>query len=250
MEKHNSYPLITIGLWLRHLQNAHNFKMSSVRTGAKTIIEELNNFRFSVSIVGSQKLSKYLNKYSELEESEIVGAERANELSTIMLTLENIIFAESQTKFHYITSERRYNLNYLLESPDKLFASDVFNSFPELCKFDFGESFRCIAYDVPTAAAFHMLRATEGYRRELYFSFIKKNRVKTPMWGNMVAQLEKKIRNKPPKELLEALDNIRKSYRNPTNHPEATYTISQSEDLMGLCIDVANKIHQAIESNA
>ena len=250
MEKYNSYSLIQVGLWLRYLQKAEYLNMKSLRQGVNILLDELKSLRFTVSISGSYNLLVFLKKYKELDENEIIGAKRAKELSDIMLTLEQIIFAESQTKYYYITSERRYNLDYLLESPNRLFAEEVFQSLTELCKYDFEESFKCLAYEVPTAAAFHMLRATEGALKELYFSFIKQKRVRIPMWENMVSQLEKKTRNKPPKQLLEALDNIRKSYRNPTSHPEATYTISQAEDLMGLCIDVVNKIHQAIQNNA
>lgn len=224
--------------------------MKSVRNGVKIILRELESFRFNVSKSGAYELELFIKKYSEIDDDEIVGSERGNELSAIMLALENIVFAEAQTKHHYVTSERRYNLKYLLESPDKLFSDGVFHSLPELCKYDFIESFRCIAYEVPTAAAFHMLRSTEGVLKELYFSFVKRKRVKIPMWRNMLNHLEKKTRNKPPEPLLEALDNIRKSYRNPTNHPEAVYTISQAEDLMGLCIDVVNKMHYAIQKNA
>jgi hypothetical protein len=250
MEKYNSYALIELGLWIRHLRNAKNLNMKSIKEGSKTLIENLDKFRFSVSKVGAQHLTIFVAENSDADEQEIINDFLAQKLTNIMSTLESIIFAEAHTKFHYITSERRYNLTYLLDKPDKLFASNVFNELPELCKYDFEECFKCIAYEVPTGAAFHMLRATEGFLKELYFSFIKQKRVKTPMWGNMVSQLEKKTRNKPPKELLEALDNIRKSYRNPTNHPEATYTISQAEDLMGLSIDVINKIHLAIRNNA
>lgn len=250
MKKYSSYSLIEIGLWLRHLRDAENLTMKSVRSGNDVILRELENFRFNVSISGSIILANFMSSLNEVDDEERLGSARAKELEDIIGTLEEIIFAESRTKFHYVTSERRYNLEFLVESPDRLFSDGVFELLPEISRYDFKEGFKCVAYETPTAAAFHMLRATEGVLKELYFSFIKQKRVKTPMWGNMLSQLEKKTRNKPSSALLEALDNIRKSYRNPTNHPEAIYTISQTEDLMGLCIDVVNKMHVAIQKNA
>lgn len=250
MKKYSSYDLILIGLWVRHLQNAANLSIKSVRLGYESIIEGLKSFNFNVSVSGSIIFQDYISELENIDESELLGSQKAGKLKDIIVTLESIIFAEARTKFHYVTSDRRYNLEYLLDFPEKLFSSDVFSSLPELSKYDFQESFKCIAYESPTAAAFHMLRATEGELKKLYFSFVKQKRLKTPMWGNMVNQLQKKTRNKPSSVLLEALDNIRSSYRNPTNHPEAIYTISQAEDLLGLCLDVVNKMHLSIKENA
>ena len=250
MKKYSSYSLIQIGLWLRHLRHSENIKIKSVRDGNDIILSELKNFNFNVSISGSRILANFISSLSEVDGDERLGTARKKELDDIIETLENIIFAEAATKFHYVTSERKYNLEFLIESPGRLFSDGVFESLPEISKYDFTEGFKCLAYETPTAAAFHILRATEGILKELYFSFIKQKRVKIPMWGNMLSQLEKKTRNKPSSVLLEALDNIRKSYRNPTNHPEAIYTLSQTEDLMGLCIDVVNKMHVVIRENA
>ncbi len=246
MKKQLSYSLILIGLWVRSLQHAESLSIKSVKKGINVIKEDLENFQFNVSISGTSRLIKFTLKLDEADENELIGKTRANDLEDIMKKLENIIYAESCTKFYYVTSERRYNHNYLIESPDKLFSNEVFNSLPIICKYDFSESFRCLAYEVPTASAFHILRGTEGYLKELYFAYIKRNREKKPMWNNMVNQLKNKSRNSPPASLLDALDNIRKSYRNPTNHPEAIYSISEAEDLIGLCIDVVNKIYKAI----
>ena len=62
------------------------------------------------------------------------------------------------------------------------------------------------------------------------------------MWANMVEQLKAKTRNKPPATLLNSLDLIRSAYRNPTQHPEATYEIDSSQDLFGVCLDVIGKM--------
>jgi hypothetical protein len=35
---------------------------------------------------------------------------------------------------------------------------------------------------------------------------------------------------------------IRTNYRNPTQHPEAIYTIDTAQDLFGVCIDVLGKM--------
>jgi len=38
------------------------------------------------------------------------------------------------------------------------------------------------------------------------------------------------------------LDNIRRSFRNPTQHPDKIYDIQEVQDLFGLCIDAINRM--------
>lgn len=63
------------------------------------------------------------------------------------------------------------------------------------------------------------------------------------MWGPMVTHLKKrKAKPIPPATLLNNLDNIRVSFRNPTQHPEKIYDIQEVQDLFGLCVDVVNRM--------
>lgn len=62
------------------------------------------------------------------------------------------------------------------------------------------------------------------------------------MWGNMLDQLRAKTKNKPPEILLNSLDLIRNAYRNPTQHPQATYEIDSAQDLFGVCLDAIGKM--------
>ena len=110
MERHSSYSLIHVGLWLRHLQNAEDLRMKSVRTGVGIISKALEDFRFNVSKVGATNLKGFIKKYRAKDDDELVDHTLGKELRTVMLTLENIIFAEAATKVFYVTSERRYNL--------------------------------------------------------------------------------------------------------------------------------------------
>ena len=50
------------------------------------------------------------------------------------------------------------------------------------------------------------------------------------MWGPMVDSLRKR-KTRVSKPLLDNLDNIRYSFRNPTQHPEKTYDIEEVQDL-------------------
>ncbi|MDQ8037424.1 MAG: hypothetical protein REI12_08385, partial [Pedobacter sp.] len=104
----------------------------------------------------------------------------------------------------------------------------------------------CILFGEATAAAFHILRATQSVLKSYYYIHRKQNRLANPMWANMIDQLRAKTKNKPPAALLSALDLIRTEYRNPTQHPHATYQIDSAQDLLGVCIDVIGKMAEEL----
>jgi len=158
-----------------------------------------------------------------------------------MTDLQRTLQAESAGNVAYFVTDKRLDVDKLLGRPEDLFAPDVFQNLPEIAKYDFTEAGFCIAFERPTAAAFHLLRGTEGVLRTLYCDMVKRDRVEPLLWGPMTDALRK--RRKPPAvELLNNLDNIRRSFRNPTQHPEKIYDIHEAQDLFGLCVDVVNRM--------
>lgn len=242
MKRYTAYSLILIGLLIRYLRHTENNSVKDVRKGIKDLLTDFERLGLNVSKSGAIKLEVFLDSLSSIDDNELLGNKLATELTKLMDTLESILFAEARTKHYYVTTDRRYNTKYLMEYPNKLFKNGVFGRLPELSQYDFTEGFKCIVFERSTAAAFHILRGTEGVLKDCYLINVKKKRVKTLMWGNMLKHLQERKKKKFPEILLEALDNIRRSYRNPTNHPEAVHSMDEAEDLLGLCIDVVNKM--------
>jgi hypothetical protein len=99
-----------------------------------------------------------------------------------------------------------------------------------------------LSFGEGTAAAFHILRATEDTLKQYYLFFKKTKRVKKPMWGPMTNELHSNRAPRPPDDILSALDHVRTFYRNPAQHPEADYDIESAQDLFGVCIDLISKM--------
>jgi hypothetical protein len=99
-----------------------------------------------------------------------------------------------------------------------------------------------VLLELPTAAAFHILRATEDVLRHYYTRMVRNNRIAGLMWGPIVANLRTRHLTKRHETLNNHLDNIRVSFRNPTQHPESMYDIHEVQDLWGVCIDVVNRM--------
>jgi hypothetical protein len=241
----NTYVYIQIGLCLRLLRNIDNANTAEL---AKAAIETLTvnlqkgNFDVSLAAMTSTSFGEMKKELEAAEAEKPIPASLVSKIKNQSTTLENVVFAEAITKKIYVLPSRRFNTEYLLAEPKRLLRAGAYEKLEEIAKNDFSSSCRCILFGESTAAAFHILRATESVLKSYYFHHRRQNRIAKPMWGPMVDQLRSKTRNKPPESLLASLDLIRTAYRNPTQHPEALYEIDSAQDLFGVCLDVIGKM--------
>lgn len=174
-------------------------------------------------------------------EDATVTAAQAGVLQRAMDRMWHVVLAEASGLYSFVVSEKRFPVEKLLDAPEELFAPGVFAALPEDAREDYRQAGRCIAYEVPTAAAFHLMRATESVLRDFYLAVVKQKRVDPLLWGPMVSHMRTRKTKRPPAALLDELDSIRINYRNPTQHPDAVYDIHQAQALWGLCVDVADR---------
>jgi len=210
----------------------------------KNLTENLKivNFEVSLSGINDDRFSDMEEKVLGINDNQNIGEEIKSECSDEIYALERIVFAEAQTKNIYVLPQRRFHSDYLIRNQDKLFEDGVFEKFSELAQYDIKSSCRCLLFGESTASAFHILRATEAVLKDYYLHHIKRKRLKNPMWKAMLCELRRKKQKKPPTVLLNSLDLVRESYRNPTQHPDAIYDINSAQDLFGVCLDVLGKM--------
>jgi len=250
MEDRNSYDYIQLGMIIRLLQYGpytYKFVLAEIQKFEK-LLHDIN-FEVTIAMTLSSEyvdLKNFIKEKSASSPNDNVSKDEENKLEENFSNIEQVIFAESSTKNIYTIPSRRYNSLYLLKTPQKLFKQGHFDKFSALAQSDISSSAKCILFGESTASAFHILRGTEDTLKQYYFLHRKQKRLAKPMWGNMVEQLKVKKNNKPPKPLLDALDMIRANYRNPTQHPEAVYTIDTAQDLFGVCLDVLGKMAEEL----
>lgn len=246
MHGRDCYSYIRIGLVIRLLMNVTaEYKKEFVSSSLAVLKEKLEeaNFEVTLSAMESSGFDDMEQSIQALESNtSLIGDEIASAVREELETIENIVFPESSIKKIYVLPSRRFNTDYLLNKPDKLLASGIFDKLDEIAQHDIRSSCKCLLFGEATASAFHILRATESVLKHYYFHHRRQNRLSKPMWANMVDQLRAKTRNKPPETLLDALDLIRSAYRNPTQHPQAIYEIDSAQDLFGVCLDVLGKM--------
>jgi hypothetical protein len=236
---------VHIGLIIRLLHQAHGFEIGAIITESEKLTNSLTKADFAVSSEGLCNLKLFLDELKkEGAPNRMITSKEVQRMSEIMHVVELMVFAEAQTKKIYILTESRFSLDSLINKPWQMFAKGVFICLPKMAAYDISEAFMCIVLSRATATAFHILRATEATLLAYYCQVVKRGRVKQTMWGNMVNHL--RTRRNPDESLLQRLDYIRNTYRNPTSHPEASYTIEQAQDLLGLCIDVINAMSKTL----
>jgi hypothetical protein len=182
-------------------------------------------------------------KDAEFELTDDYAKRISKAASEIRMTFE----AETRGVFTYVVTDKRMDVRKLLSGIDELFAPETFDALPDFARYDFTESGKCIAFERPTAAAFHVLRGTESVLRSFYKRYVRPAQSGLT-WGQMTNALTSKSKGKKPDHIvLQNLDHIRVSFRNPTQHPDKIYDIQESQELFSLCIESVNRMIVAIK---
>jgi hypothetical protein len=233
----------------------YNYGLLRRRDGTRTtkrIISDLNDLHFQLEhlnlpvtrkvAVGLQLVQNSLTT----EADEPIGEEKWNAIKAELQKIDPCLDAELKLKTAYLLSDKRYAIESLMKKCGSLLGSGVYDLLPLPTKQDFASACRLIALNEGTGAAFHLMRALEAEVRVLYLSFKKTNRLKNPMWGPMITELRAKKKPKPSEKLLAHLDNMRNHFRNPTQHPDAFYSIDQAQDLLNSTAVAINMVRAEI----
>ncbi|MCW8906734.1 MAG: hypothetical protein OQL28_05765 [Sedimenticola sp.] len=237
---------------MRYLQDASEgipFAGSGyIQENIERFLQNLKKLELKVTLRASYKLKKFLddNKKNETEE---LSADQAGELKEIVNNIRLTLDAEIGGIYAFVTTPKRLDALKLLGEIGELFTPDLFQEFPDIAQYDFTEAGKCIAFERPTAAAFHILRATEANLRHYYKKMVRQKRIASEMWGPIVHDLKARNKSKKHATLNNHLDNIRLSFRNPTQHPEAIYDIHEVQELMSVCIDANNRMFKVLAEN-
>jgi hypothetical protein len=249
MEKRPTYAYITIGGRMRYLEDA---PVGNPVGGENYILKNLERVPGTLRMAGLPvserafgfelaELQEELSQALEADSDAKLTVDQHKRLSDAMRVVWKVVVAEATGVYAFIVSEKRLDTAKLLDTPGELFAPGVFASLSEIAQDDFRHAGRCVAFEEATAAAFHLMRATEAVLRDLYARWVRRDRIPEPrMWGPMISHLRAR-RSAPPKVLLDHLDGIRVNFRNPTQHPDATYDIHEAQDLFSVCVDAVNR---------
>lgn len=247
---HRYWQFGTIVRYLQDAKEGHLIHGSGFILGnINTLFKKLDELELRVTIRAASDLRKVQEDLAGTAPDSKLTSAQATKLSTTVRSLRQTLEAELKGVNAYTISPKRLDVEKLVSDVASLFAPTVFDSLSIVAQYDIAEAAKCIAFERPTAAAFHLMRASEETLRKYYCHFIKRDRMDPMMWFGMVQALQGHRVAKKNDALHRNLDNIRISFRNPTQHPDKVYDIQEAQDLFGLCVDVINRM-QKITSGA
>ena len=160
----------------------------------------------------------------------------SEELSVAFLTVKRTMHQELLNRV-FVEPEPRYKGYY---EQSELFGREVFNAFPS-SNSDIYKSGMCLALERATACVMHLNRALECGLAALAkaVGVSKQND-----WGRYIEAIGKELdtrtkaagaRSADEQFYAEAaanFDRLRRVYRNPTMHPEKTYSQERAEEIL------------------
>jgi hypothetical protein len=133
---------------------------------------------------------------------------------------------------YFITQKGSHDTFSLLMHGETLFPADLVIKVPE-ARFDAREAAKCLAFEVPTACAFHVFRATESVLRR-YYSHVTGGSAPPKVRSIGVYLNAMKQANCGDPKVLAALKQMTDLHRNPLIHPEAVLTIDEALAIVGI----------------
>lgn len=245
MRKENIYKYSSLGGWISWYRAAH---INMTVKGENGLIVSIRKFMETLDELGLNVTYRAASDLEEFKE-ELIGnrttdlsVSESRKLSKIANTLLPTLKAEIKGYEVFVISDKRYSIEKLTERISDLFAPQVYSSLPEIARYDISHSGKCILFEVPTAAAFHILRASESVVKIYYKKYLRRSS-QGKTWGQLIGELINKNKGKLPNPItLNQLKHIKDSFRNPTQHPEKIYNIDEVQDLFNICVDVINRM--------
>ncbi|MBW1977910.1 MAG: hypothetical protein JRI79_08065 [Deltaproteobacteria bacterium] len=206
----------------------------------KDVKEFLQEIEFKEEWVFNE-LDAWIKKLSRYKSGKIIDKKDADQLSYDASTwLREVLEYLSNLYYWEVKPDGVFDVGKLVEEETATFfkKKTYWRKLSKATKHDLDEACFSLAFELPTAAAFLIMRATEDVLRKLYFIKTKKTLKGFIKWASITRELTGKVDNL----LIDNLDHLRRNYRNPVSHPEKTYEQKESERLLQAAIGVIEQM--------
>ena len=181
----------------------------------------------------TETAQRYMSKIAPQEgEGEELGSWEINFIQNVYTKFETILISELQSISSYIVTRKAgFDIASMVDAGKVFFSTELEVKVPSAIP-DLEQAMRCIAFEVPTAAGFHLHRANESVLR-IYWDNVT-NGAKRPKEHSMGVYLgELNKLDKGNKSVRAHLQSIKDFHRNPLMHPDQSLeTVEEAIDLM------------------
>ena len=148
---------------------------------------------------------------------------------------ENILAAELVQIETFVTAQKGiFDTKRLVEDAEHMFSEEVRLWLSDQAIVDIRQAGRCLAFELSTAAGFHLARAVEDAIRKYYATIAGTpydTRTQSRSWAKYISALKSKGADE---KVLSALDQMRDLHRNPISHPDTNLETDDAMMLVGL----------------
>jgi hypothetical protein len=177
-------------------------------------------FQIRTSKLAGQKLFGAINGLlGDTSRTEPISTHESYLITSSLTEFEHVLAAElTQMNLWLVVKKRGYDTTDLIEQGWVLFPQDLLQKVPEALT-DVASATRCIAFNLPTAAGFHLHRVNESVLHRYYDAVMEG--IPRPEGRNMGDYLAKMRENgKGDEKTLSTLKDLKDLHRNPIIHPE------------------------------
>jgi len=176
-----------------------------------------------------------------------IGKEPARTLKKQLDEFDVVFVRESQrVSVFSIEPKGIYDTEALIDHAEDSLPSDVVQRLDRQAVYDIKQAGKCLAFNTPTAAGMHILKAVESLIREYHGRLTGKTLpVKSRNWGAYIRDINN---NGGDKQVTGYLQHIKDFYRNPILHPEVTLTPEQSQSLFNAALSAIVQLDAAIQA--
>lgn len=248
MQRVNEYRFYTLGAAMERLRSLEKSTLYRdciaggwvARRNLRALLDDPVSLKVCRPAI--EKILDAISKFLPEDPFEIIGDKEFGEKEVGFLAytiqeglkeLDTVLDAECRTLDTYAVSQKgAYSTSDLIDRAEIMIPEETRNNLEDAVIKDIREAGRCLVFDLPTAAGFHVLRAIELVMADC---LKKKNagQKKPTNWGQYIEQLKKAG---VASRITSMLENIKNLYRNPIAHPEDTLTDSDALVLFGLGI--------------
>jgi hypothetical protein len=256
----NGYPTFALGKSLQatYLLVRERAPLAAVADQAKYAIglldmflHEESNPQLDVSKEDARALRETLQQILDRharDSGAVVDQGLYSELNFRLFKFDNSLQLElARLPVFYVTQKGVLDTRYLILDAAAVY-SEYRNRLPAEVIDDTNQAGRCLAFNLPTAAGFHIARATERMIKAEMSAFgCPPQPTGSANWGSYIQELKKTGANK---KVIQALTEIKDLHRNPLVHPEQTLGLQEALAFWAVCTSVIGAMVADMETKS
>jgi hypothetical protein len=212
------------------LNHEQTIKLSHCRFSGNDLLAHINHIVRELA---------HPNQCLVSEGSRIIRGDLASELDTKLATFEAVFKSELPFLHAYCVSDKGIlSTPKLVNKAEEMFGERTASRLPSVAIEDVRSAGRCLAFNLPTASGFHIIRALEAIVVDYIIKVTGEKPIKRDL-GAYIKTLEN-LDEPASKDVTSVIDQIRRLHRNPLMHPEDVLEPDEALDLFLLCRSAIN----------